>query len=451
MRLTFHGGAGSVTGANYLLESGEAKILVDCGLHQGGHISEADNYEPFAYNPKEVDALFITHAHIDHIGRVPKLFKEGFRGTIFSTGPTKEFAEQLLRDSQDILSREAKEAGRKPLYSGKDIDESMAVWQTVKYHEKVVVKDFEVELYDAGHILGSAAVAVNTEGKRIVFSGDLGNSPAPLIKDPEPITGADYTLIESVYGGRVHEDLQERKAILEDVIEDTVKKGGVLMIPAFAMERTQEILYELNSLVENGRIPEVPIFLDSPLAIRLTAIYKKYSGDPDYFDKESRALVSSGDAIFHFPGLKSVLKHDQSLLIKDEPSPKIIIAGSGMSNGGRIVRHEAEYMSDPRNTLLIVGYQVAGSLGRRLLDGEKEVRIMGRKVKVKAKVRAIGGYSSHADQPALLAWLEPMRDSLQKVFVTQGEEDQSNVLAQAIKDKLALDAVVPDAGSTVEL
>ena len=327
----------------------------------------------------------------------------------------------------------------------------MTVWRATGYHQKVIVKDLTVELYDAGHILGSASIVVEVEGKRLVFSGDIGNAPAPMINDPEKIEKAQYTLIESAYGGRSHEDRQARREILEDVIEDTAKKRGVLLIPAFAMERTQELLYELNSLVENGRIPRVPVFLDSPLAIKLTAIYKKYADDPAYFDRESRALVKAGDAIFQFPGLRLILKHEDSLLIKDEPGPKVIIAGSGMSNGGRIVYHEAEHLADPKNTLLIVGYQASGSLGRRLLDGEKGVKIMGRKVNVRATIRAVGGYSAHADQPALLAWLQPMRSTLKRVFVTQGEEDQSRLLAQAIKDKLALDAVVPNAGEIVEL
>lgn len=451
MKLTFYGGAQSVTGANYLLESGDSKILIDCGLHQGGHVVEQDNYKKFEYDTSSIDALFVTHAHIDHTGRIPKLYKEGFRGKIFSTSPTKEFAEELLRDSQDILQREAKRDGKEMLYSDDHIDGAMNLWKGLGYHQEVVVKDFKVQLYDAGHILGSAIVVVEAEGKRVVFSGDLGNSPAPMIKDIEKLDKADYVLIETVYGGRVHEDRMERRHILEDVIEETVKRGGTLMIPAFAMERTQELLYELNGLVENGRIPEVPIFLDSPLAIKLTKIYSKYTSDTKYMDPESVKLVKKGDALFHFPGLKYTLKTEDSRKIKDTPAPKIIIAGSGMSNGGRIVRHEADYLPDPNSTLLIIGYQAEGSLGRRLIDGDKEVRIDGRQVQVNAQIKAIGGYSSHADQNGLVRWLTPLKDSVKKVYLTQGELDEMEPFKHLVRDQLAISAEIPNPGDSVEL
>jgi len=299
--------------------------------------------------------------------------------------------------------------------------------------------------------LGSSCVMLEAEGKKILFSGDLGNSPAPLIKDPEVIEGADYVLMESTYGGRVHESKEERKNLLEDVIESTFQDGGVLMIPAFAMERTQEILYELNELVENGRIPDVPIFLDSPLAIKLTAVYKKYVNDADYSDKEARDRVSSGDAIFNFPRLKMTLKTEQSKAIKDEPAPKVVIAGSGMSQGGRIVHHETNYLPDPKNTILMVSYQAANSLGRRIFEGDKRVKIMGRDVEVRARVKAIGGYSSHADQNGLMNWLRPMRDTVKKVFLVQGEEDQMIPLQTLIRDRLALDTIIPETGDVVEL
>ena len=451
MKLTFYGGAQSVTGANYLLESGDSKILVDCGLKQGGHLCEEENYKKFEYDPSTVDALFVTHAHIDHVGRIPKLYKEGFRGKIFSTEPTKEFAEELLRDSQDILQREAKRDGKEPLYTDEHIDKVLELWKGTGYHKEIVVKDFKVEFYDAGHILGSAVVVIEAEGKRVVFSGDLGNSPAPMIKNLEKIEKADYLLIETVYGGRVHEDREERRAILEDVIEETVKEGGALMIPAFAMERTQELLFELNSLVENGRIPQVPIFLDSPLAIKLTKIYAKYSNNPEYMKKGPIDLVRGGDALFHFPGLKYTLKTEDSRKIDSTPNPKIIIAGSGMSNGGRIVRHEAKYLPDPSSTLLIIGYQAEGTLGRKLIDGAKEVKVNNQKVQVNARIKAIGGYSSHADQDALLRWVTNMKDSLKKVYLIQGELDQMEPFKQLLVDNLALGAEIPNPGDSIEL
>jgi len=451
MKLTFAGGAKSVTGANYLLETGESKILIDCGMHQGGRVCEEDNYIDFPYDLSAIDALFLTHAHIDHVGRAPRLYKMGFRGVVFSTEPTKEFAEELLRDSQDLLSREAMNMGKEILFEDEDINGLLSLWKTTSYHKEILLKDLKITFFDAGHILGSASILVETEGKKILFSGDIGNAPAPLVKSPEKIEGADYVLIESAYGGRLHEDKEERQRILEDVIEETIKGGGTVMIPAFAMERTQELLYELNGLVEAGRIPQVPIFLDSPLAIKLTVIYQKYSNNPEYIDKDSLEHFRRGDSVFRFPGLEFTLKTEDSKKIVERKGPKIIIAGSGMSNGGRIVRHEAHYLRDEKNTLLIIGYQAKGSLGRAILDGAKHVKIIGEEVPVRARIRAIGGYSSHADQDGLLAWLRPMRDTLKKVYIVQGEEEQMNVLEAAIRDKLAIDAAVPNIGESVEL
>lgn len=451
MKLTFAGGAKSVTGANYLLETVESRVLIDCGLHQGSRVGEEENYADFSYDPFSIDALFVTHAHIDHVGIAPKLYRKGFRGKVFSTEPTKEFAEELLRDSQDLLFREASSMGKEILYEDKDIDGLMELWKTNGYHKEILFKDLKVTFFDAGHILGSASIFIEAEGKKILFSGDIGNAPAPLVKDPEKIEGADYVLIESAYGGRLHEDREQRRHILEDTIEETIKRGGTMLIPAFAMERTQELLYELNNLVEAGRIPSIPVFLDSPLAIRLTGIYQKYSNNPEYIDQESLDLLKREDSIFHFPGLHFVLKTEDSKRIFDNRGPKIIIAGSGMSNGGRVVRHEAHYLKDERNTLLIVGFQSRGSLGRTILDGAKSVTIMGEQIPIRAQIRAIGGYSSHADQPHLLNWLRHTKDTLKKVFIVQGEEDQMELLKSAIRDKLAIEATIPEIGESVEL
>ncbi len=450
-----------VTGSNYLLEipstgSGQAtKILVDCGLHQGSAFCEALNFEPFPYEPKEIAAVFVTHAHIDHIGRLPKLFKDGFRGTIFSTPPTKDFAELLLLDSEHILREEAERENKTPLYTAGDVIELMKFWRKVPYHEKVNIGSpaggFEAEFYDAGHILGSSSILISAENKKIVFSGDLGNSPAPLIKPTEYIDNADYALVESAYGDRFHEPLGKSKGTLEDMIEETVKAGGTLMIPAFALERTQELIFELNELVENRRIPKVPIFIDSPLAIKLTALYEKYSTDRTYFNDGAVGLIERGDQIFNFPGLKMTLTTEQSKEINDVPAPKIIVAGSGMSHGGRILHHEWRYLSDPKNLILFVGYQAEGSLGRQILSGAKKVRIFGEEILVRCKSKSVSGYSAHADQPQLLSWVGAMRENLKKVFVVQGEEEQSGVLAQKIKDKLAVLAAVPRAGETAVL
>lgn len=451
MKLTFYGGAKNVSGANYLLETDLVKILVDCGLHQGSSFCERHNYEPFPYDPKTISAVLITHSHIDHIGRLPQLYKAGFRGEIFSTSPTRDFAEQLLIDSEHLLVREAEEKKLAPIYNLEDVNKAMALWRAVNYHQKFKIGDFEIEFFDAGHILGSAFIEVLAQGKQIVFSGDLGNIPAPLVKDTETISQADYVLVESAYGGRLHEDLDVRKDILEDTIEETVKAGGVLMIPAFAMERTQELLFELNELVENDRIPKVPIFIDSPLAIKLTAVYKKYSQDPNYFDQEAISLFKKSDAIFNFPGLKLSLTTEQSKEINEARPPKVIIAGAGMSQGGRILHHERRYLSDPKSAILFIGYQVSGSLGRRILDGAKTVKIFREEIPVRCKVKIISGYSAHADQNRLLDWLRPMRLNLKKVFIVQGEEDQMIPLSQRIRDELAVETIIPSTGETFVL
>ena len=336
-----------VTGANYFLESHSTssgqttKILIDCGLHQGSSFCEELNFEPFPYNPKDIEAVLVTHAHIDHIGRLPQLYKAGFRGKIFSTWPTKDFAEYLLIDSEHMLQKEAERKGVPPIYELGDVNRTMRLWQGVDYHRKFKIGTFEIEFYDAGHILGSSFISVREAGgKSIVFSGDLGNVGTPIVKDTEALERADYALIESTYGGRIHERPEDKKDILEDIIEEVAGTNGVLMIPAFAMERTQALLFELHELVENGRVPKAPVFIDSPLAIKLTEVYKKYSGDPNYFDQEALALLRKGDAIFDFPGLKLTLATEQSKEINDVPPPKVIIAGSGMSQGGRIRHHE---------------------------------------------------------------------------------------------------------------
>ncbi len=466
VKLTFYGGAETVTGSNYLLEigypsttanagqanSGQAtKILIDCGLSQGESFSEKSNWGKFPYDPASIDAVLITHAHIDHTGRLPKLFKDGFKGKIYSTAPTKDFAEQLLLDSEHLLFKEAEEKNLPPLYNINDINETMKLWQKISYHEKIKIKDAEVEFFDAGHILGSAFIAVKAEGKTIVFSGDLGNMPAPLVKDTENINQADYALIESAYGARIHESPEKRKDLLEDTIEETIKSNGVLLIPTFAMERTQELLYELNALVENKKIPAIPVFVDSPLAIKLTAIYKKYSMDPMYVDNEAIKLLRGGDAIFDFPRLRLTLTTEQSKEINNVPPPKIIIAGSGMSHGGRILHHELRYLPDQNSTILFVGYQTKGSLGRRILEGARSVNIFRETVPVKLKIRSISGYSAHADQPLLLNWLKPMKDSLKKLFIVQGEKEEAEGLSQKIKDELAIRTEIPKQGEMVKL
>lgn len=451
MRLTFLGAVKEVTGSNYLLESGDTRILVDCGLHQGSNYVEEQNYKLFEFDPKSISAVFITHAHIDHTGRLPKLIKAGFRGKIYSTHPTKDMAESLLVDSEHLLREEAEKKKRTPLYSIADVMQTVGFWQKIAYHERVTVGPFTVELYDAGHVLGSASILVSAEGKKIVFSGDLGNIPAPFIRPTEYLEDVDYALVESVYGARIHEKAAERKDLLEDAIEETILSKGVVMIPAFALERTQEMIFELNELVEHGRIPRIPVFIDSPLAIKLTAVYQKYSEDPHYFSEEAIKLIQKGDAIFNFPGLRMTLTTEESKAINDVSSPKVIMAGSGMSNGGRILHHERRYLSDPTSTIIFVGHQGKGTLGRLILEGATSVKMFGEMVPVRCKTRTISGYSAHADQLQLVKWVDAMRNRVKKVFVVQGEEEQAEALALKLRDELAVEASVPTAGDSVIL
>lgn len=452
MKLTFYGGVGEATGANYVLETGDkgqkTRIMVDCGLHQGSHYASRENFEPFPYDPKGIAAVFITHAHLDHIGRLPSLVKAGFAGKIYSTSATKDFAELMLLDSEHILGKEAEREHRPPLYGSEDIHRVMALWHRLAYHQKLAVGGFSVEPFDAGHILGSAFYKITAENKSVVFSGDLGNTPALIIKPTETIDAADYCVIESTYGDRAHANVDQRREMLERAVEDTVKAGGTLMIPTFALERTQEMLYHLHQLFKEGRIPRVPVFIDSPLAIKLTAIYKKYE---NLFNAETRAVAKSGDDILNFPGLRLTLTTEQSKEINEVTGPKIVLAGSGMSNGGRILHHEMRYLPDPKSAILFVGYQAEGSLGRLILDGAPEVRILGETVPVRAKVLNIAGYSAHADQPHLLKWVGNMRQSLKRVFVVQGERQSSEALARKIVDGFAVNAEVPKEKEEVEL
>lgn len=449
MKLKFLGAAGMVTGSNYLLEAKDGtQILVDCGMKQGGYYAERENFDPFLFDPKKIEAVFVTHAHLDHTGRLPKLASDGFVGTVYSTAPTKEFARLILEDSQHILEEEAQREGKKNFCNQECVDSIMEHWKSVEYHDVITAGPFSVTFFDAGHILGSSFIGIECEGKRIVFSGDLGNSPAPIIQPTEKLGVADYCVMESTYGNRIHEDASRRQEELEDAIEDTVKNNGVLLIPTFAMERTQELLLHLNNLIEEGRVPRVPIFLDSPLAIRVTELFKKYR---TFFNEQTRHENPSAAAMFEFKGLRSTLSTQESKEINDVHPPKVIIAGSGMSQGGRILHHEARYLPGENNTILFIGYQAQNSLGRKIQDGAHTVHIHGNEVVVRCKKKTISSYSAHADQPHLLAWLRPSRAVIKKVFLTHGEPDAAGELAQKIRDELAVNATVPAIGDEVEL
>lgn len=449
-KLTFYGGTGMVTGANFLLEIDDCKILIDCGLIQGNKSSEDLNHKEFLYEPKDIDYLIITHSHLDHIGRIPKLVKDGFRGKIISTPQTKEIAEFILLDAVKILDYESRRSGILPIYDISDISPTMALWDTLPYHsEKKLTETISLYFKDAGHILGSAMVEISHNNKKIVFTGDLGNSPSILLKDTEWITDADYILMESVYGDRNHPPKEARTIKLRKIISETVKNKRTLIIPAFSVERTQMIIYEMNEIIEAEKY-RLPVFIDSPLAIKITGVYKKYM---DSFNEKAQADIMSGDDIFNFPGLKFIVQSGESKMIEKVPNPKIIMAGSGMSVGGRVIMHESNYVSRADAEILFVGYQTVGSLGRQLQDGAKEVTIFGEKKKVLAKISSISGYSSHKDSDHLLELIDKAVEEgkLKKVFCVMGEPKSSMSLVQKIKDNFGIEAIYPELGQSVDI
>ncbi len=444
MKITFHGGAREVTGSNHLLEAGGARILVDCGMFQGGRELDELNAHPFAYDPADIDALFVTHAHVDHVGRIPKLVRDGFRGRIISTAATRDLARLLLEDVMHIAEHDRSE----PLFASVDLDSTFSQWDAIPYYQEIHIKKVSVMLRNAGHILGSSFVVVRAEGKTIWFSGDLGNVPSVLLPPPDTLHDADYLIIESAYGNRAHESVEDRLLHLERAVEDVSMRGGTLMIPAFATERTQDLLHTLNDMFHFKRVPDMPVFVDAPLAIRITDVFETY---PEYYRDEIRELYGHHPHLFKFRQLKFTETVEESKAINDVHPPKVIIAGSGMMNGGRILHHVRRYLSDEKSILLIVGFQSAGSLGRRLLDGEKVVRIFGEDIFVRAEIRKVSGFSAHADNPQLLSFVATARDTLKKVFVVQGEEAQSLHLAQEIKDHLGVAADAPMLNESFEL
>lgn len=452
-KLTFCSGVGTVTGANFLLEVGGKKILIDCGMIQGEEFADRANGEPFYYNPASIDALLVTHAHLDHVGRIPRLVKNGFKGVIYSTPQTRTLAEIILNDAASILAQDAAKEGLMPIYDANDVVAVFPLWREVDYHLKLQISDGISAIFkDAGHILGSAMIEVSlasadTETK-ILFTGDLGNSPAPLLRDTESAGDIDYMIMESAYGDRNHEPKEERLAKLERVVNDTVTRGGTLVVPSFSVDRTQILLYELNNLVEQGRIRSVPVFLDSPLASKATEVYKANTG---LFNDKVREQIRRGDDIFAFPKLKFTVASRESREIEKTPDPKIILAGSGMSMGGRVVGHEAHHLPHEKNTILFVGYQSAGSLGRELVEGAKKVRINGENIRVKAKIETLYGYSAHRDSDGLVDFVATAGSNLKKVFVAMGEPKASMHLAQRINGELNIEGIMPEIGKIYEL
>ncbi|MFZ2048704.1 MAG: MBL fold metallo-hydrolase [Minisyncoccia bacterium] len=447
--LTCWGGVGAVTGANFLFEMGTKKCLIDCGLLQGLPSAENINAEKFDYDTTSIDFLFITHAHIDHIGKVPKLVKDGFKGIIYSTPETKAIAELMLADMAKINTSNAHEAGLEPLYGHDHVIKALSLWQAINYHEPKDFGDFTLELFDAGHILGSAMYKFTFKsGKSMLFTGDLGNSPSPLLRDNDKVSGLSYLLMDSVYGDRNHEDKTERDKKFKEIISRTAKEGRTLLIPVFSLERTQVLLYELNELFESKQVPQIPVFLDSPLAIHVTEIYERITKE---YKKTVQDDIKGGDDIFVFPKLRSITESRESREIVNIKGPKIIMAGSGMSTAGRIVGHEETYLPDTNATVLFVGYQAPGTLGRQISEGAKNVVIKDRNVEVKAEIVQIDGFSAHADSNALVEFVSNTKETLENVFVTMGEPKSSIFLTQRLRDELEVKALMPERGKRYEL
>ena len=447
MKVTFYGATREVTGSCYLVETDTTKILIDCGMFQGCNLCDTKNYLAFLFDASTIDAVAITHAHLDHTGRLPKLVKEGFKGKIYCTPPTARLAQLVIEDAYTIMKEDHEREYRPMLYGMEDVEEVAKRYVPVDYSRRVKVGDLSFRFRDVGHIFGSAFIEVeDAQGKRATFSGDVGNIHTPILKPAAQLVETDVMIIESTYGNRIHEDESTRETKLKEAMIRTVNNKGVLIIPAFAIERTQQLLYEMNHLIENKLVPKIDIYLDSPMAIKATEIIKDY---PQYFAGEALRLSESGDDLFDFPGLHITATRDQSKTINEAPKPKVIISGSGMMNGGRILHHLVRYLSDSNSTVLIIGYQAEGTLGRDLYSGKKVVTVLQERVAVNATIASIGSYSAHADQKKLVEWVGAAEKLPKRIYCTHGEEGASAALATRLTEELGVVADVPRFGETI--
>jgi metallo-beta-lactamase family protein len=456
MNLTFCGAARIVTGSCYLIETGKDKILVDCGMFQGTKDITRLNYEPFKFDPKTISYVLLTHAHIDHCGLIPKLVKEGFMGKIFATSATIDLCRIMLEDSAVVQQTQTEEEnkirlreGREPRYPLYDVEEALASFKhfsVVEYGRTYSMgKNIQADYLDAGHIIGSSTIEVyvteNNETKKIAFSGDLGQWDAPIVHDPTVIDETDYLVIESTYGNRLHDNINSRDELLLSYVKEAYKKRGKLLIPSFAVERTQELLYSLNKLFRAGDMPNEKVFLDSPLAIKATDIFTRHRED---FDSETLKYKDP----FNFKNLVYTNTTEESKQINEYQGPCIIIAGNGMATGGRIRHHFKHGLWDPKNTVLFVGYQAEGTLGREIVDGAKMVKMMGMTIAVKADIRVIDSFSAHADLDGLLKWVYGMKRKPKKIFLVHGEPDSIEGFRAKLK-KEGYKTDVPKIGETV--
>ncbi|MDN5347477.1 MAG: metallo-beta-lactamase family protein [Clostridia bacterium] len=464
LKLQFCGAARTVTGSCYLVDNGQSRILVDCGLFQGSKAIKERNYGDFPFNPAQITAVVLTHAHIDHCGLIPKLYKHGYRGPVYATPPSLDLCAVLLPDSGHIQEMEVERKNRKnsraglplltPIYTAAEAEACLKYFRPLEYGQKQeIAPGVTVRLQDAGHILGSAIVEMwlkTGQGElKIAFSGDLGNPGQPIVNDPTPIDTAEYVVMESTYGNRFHTD-EDKIARLRQVIQETRQRGGNLVIPAFAVERTQDLLYALNVLLQHGEIQPQEVFVDSPLAIAATEIFCRYAR---YFDAETRALASTDEdgCPLTIPNLHFSRTTEESMALNKIKSGAIIISASGMADAGRIKHHLKHNLWRPECTILLVGFQAEGTLGRRLLEGEKKVRIHGEEIAVRAQIVSIDGFSAHADQPELLNWLKRFQKKPGHIFITHGEEQASLTLARLITSELGITATVPHYLEEIEL
>jgi metallo-beta-lactamase family protein len=455
--LTFLGAAQNVTGSQYLVQSDKISFLVDCGLYQERELT-GRNWGPFLFPPERLEAVLLTHAHLDHCGLLPKLAREGFNQAIYCTSATSEITEIMLMDSGKIQEEDADFKRRRhekekrkgaypevPLYTRDDAEAVYPLFSAVKYGQTVQIGDgAEATFYDAGHVLGSAMVRLkieqNGEARTILFSGDVGRRNKPILNDPTFFEEADYVIVESTNGDRLLESPQDAANQLAETINSTVKRGGNIVIPSFALERSQELLYYLNQFLIEGRIPHLLVFVDSPMAVEVTGVFERH---PELFDQEMRKLLHQQRSPFDFPGLELTGTVEESKAINHIKGSAIIIAGSGMCTGGRIKHHLVNNISREESTVLFVGYQAAGTLGRQIVDGAQRVRILGQYYPVKAKIAQLNGFSAHADRNGLLRWLSSLRKPPRRVFVTHGELDASQHLADLIKSRHGWETIVP--------
>lgn len=473
MKITFLGATRTVTGSNFLVEAVGKKFLVDCGMWQGKKEMEEENFNEFDFDPKQIDFMLLTHAHIDHSGRIPKLYNEGFRNKIYAHKATCDLCSLMLPDSGHIQEMESEWKNRKrkrrgeperpPLYTAEEAARCLEIFEAVNYDEIIEIdENIHVRFNDAGHMLGSSIIElwVKEDGKEVktVFTGDLGNNDIPLLDSPTMIEDADYLVMESTYGSRLHVRNDEKAKIFLDVVSETLDKQGTVVIPSFAVGRTQEILYELNKIKENTddedferkykTLMKAPVYVDSPLAISATEVFRE---NMDLFEEDVQKEIMSGDNPLEFPGLKFTMTTDESKALNEDPTPSIIISASGMCEVGRIKHHLKHNLWNPNSTILFVGYQAPGTLGYSIVNGAKTVKIFGEEIAVNARIEYIEGYSGHADQEWLMNFIYSFITKPKHIFLVHGEEESQDVLEKKIIDETGISVTTPEYGETYEL